>query len=152
MGLAYCSGELPAWFYGVWNSLQTVAPYKDSSQEAVRPLGLKNSLTKLFNKEVMVQSKPELREFLEPVQVGLSVAGAALLTRSVSGVMHTYRDFICFRLDLKNAFNEMSRRAVLDVLNQEESRNFRSCYLVSCSPSRDRRQDLGGDGRRNGPG
>ena len=121
MGLAYCSGELPAWFYGVWNSLQTVAPYKDSSQEAVRPLGLKNSLTKLFNKEVMVQSKPELREFLEPVQVGLSVAGAALLTRSVSGVMHTYRDFICFRLDLKNAFNEMSRRAVLDVLNQEES-------------------------------
>ena len=76
LGLAYSVGELPAWFYSVWNSLQTVAPYKDSSQEAVRPLGLKNSLTKLFNKEVMVQSKPELREFLEPVQLGLAVAGA----------------------------------------------------------------------------
>ena len=35
--------------------------------------------------------------------------------------MDTYGDFICFRLDLKNAFNEMSRRAVLDVLENEES-------------------------------
>ena len=101
LGLAYSAGELPAWFYIVWQSLQTEAPYKDKLLVAVRPLGLKNSLTKLFHKEVMVQSKPEMREFLEPVQLGLSVACAALLTRSVSGVMHTYRDFICFRLDLK---------------------------------------------------
>ena len=120
-GMAYSAAELPAWFYVVWQTLQTVAPYKDVHQEAVRPLGLKNSLVKLFNKEVMVQSKPEMREFLEPVQLGLSVAGAALLTRCVSGVMHTYRDFICFRLDLKNAFNEMSRRAVLDILESQDS-------------------------------
>ena len=104
-GLAYSAGEIPAWFYVVWQTLQTVAPFKDSLLEAVRPLGLKNSLIKLFNKEVMSQSKPEMREFLEPVQLGLSVAGAALLTRSVSGVMHSYIDFVCFRLDLKNAFN-----------------------------------------------
>ena len=50
LGLAYSAGELPAWFYVVWNTLQTVAPYKDSSQETVRSLGLENSLTKLFNK------------------------------------------------------------------------------------------------------
>ena len=85
--------------------MQTVAPYKDESREAVRPLALKNSMTKLFNKEVMAQSKPEIREYLEPVQLGISKAGAALLTRSVSGVLHQFRDFICFRLDLKNAFN-----------------------------------------------
>ena len=109
LGLAYSAGELPAWYYVVWQSLQTVAPFKDNLLEAVRPLGLKNSLTKLYNKEVMVQSKPEMREFLEPVQLGLSVAGAALLTRSVSGVMQTYKEFICFRLDLKNAFDEMCR-------------------------------------------
>ena len=121
LGLAYSAGELPTWFYLVWQTLQTVAPYKDSQQEAVRPLGLKNSLTKFFHKEVMSQNKPEMREYLEPVQLGLSVAGAALLTRSVSGVMHSFPDFICFRLDLKNAFNEMSRRAVLDVLENEET-------------------------------
>ena len=81
----------------------------------------RNSLTKVFHKEVMVQSKSEVREFLEPVQVGLSKAGAALLTRCVSGVINSNRDFICFRLDLKNAFNEMSRKAVLDVLANEPS-------------------------------
>ena len=30
-GLAYSSCELPSWFYKVWQTLQTVAPYKDSS-------------------------------------------------------------------------------------------------------------------------
>ena len=120
-GLAYSACELPSWFYRVWQTLQTVAPYKDSDQEFVRPLGLKNSLIKTFNKEVMSQSKPEVREFLEPVQLGISVAGAALLTRSVSGVLDAFHDYICFRLDLKNAFNEMSRRAVLDVLESEET-------------------------------
>ena len=56
LGLAYSAGELPAWYYVVWQSLQTVAPFKDNLLEAVRPLGLKNSLTKLYHKEVMVQS------------------------------------------------------------------------------------------------
>ena len=120
-GLAYSACELPSWFYRVWQTLQTVAPYKDIDQEFVRPLGLKNSLIKTFNKEVMSQSKPEVREFLEPVQLGISVAGAALLTRSVSGVLDAFHDYICFRLDLKNAFNEMSRRVVLDVLESEET-------------------------------
>ena len=120
-GLAYSAGELPGWFYKVWQTLQTVAPFKDNEKIAVRPLGLKNSLTKLFNKEVMSQSKPEVREFLEPVQLGISVAGAALLTRSVSGVLDAFPEFICFRLDLKNAFNEMSRSAVLEILEKEET-------------------------------
>ena len=35
--------------------------------------------------------------------------------------MHQNPNFICFKLDLKNAFNEMSRRAVLDVLEGEHS-------------------------------
>ena len=120
-GMAYSAGELPSWFYRVFQTLQTVAPYKDRSQEAVRPLGLKNSMIKMFNKDIMAQSKTEVRDFLEPVQLGISIAGPALLTRSVSGVLQAFPDFICFRLDLKNAFNEMSRRAILDVLNSEES-------------------------------
>lgn len=96
LGLAYTSGELPNWFYMVWLSLQTVAPYKTADRNAVRPLGLRNSLIKVFHKEPMVQSKSEVREYLEPVQVGISVAGAALLTRSVCGVLNTFTDFICF--------------------------------------------------------
>ena len=118
--LAYSAGKLPHWFYKVFQSLQTVAPFKDNGKEAVRPLGLKNSMVKMFNKEVVSQSKPEIRDFLEPVQLGISIAGPALLTRSVSGIMEAFQDYICFRLDLKNAFNEISRRSILDVLDSEE--------------------------------
>ena len=53
--LQYVAGELPSWFYAVWQCIQTVAPFKDSSKQSVRPLGLKNSLIKLMNKEVMSQ-------------------------------------------------------------------------------------------------
>ena len=119
--LAYSAGKLPHWFYKVFQSLQTVAPFKDNGKEAVRPLGPKNSMVKMFNKEVVTQSKPEIRDFLEPVQLGISIAGPALLTRSVSGIMEAFQDYICFRLDLKNAFNEISRRSILDVLDSEDS-------------------------------
>ena len=41
-GLTYTAGELPEWVYQVWQTLQTVAPFKNKEREAVRPLGLKN--------------------------------------------------------------------------------------------------------------
>ena len=42
--LAYSAGKLPHWFYKVFQSLQTVAPFKDNGKEAVRPLCLKWTL------------------------------------------------------------------------------------------------------------
>ena len=80
---------------------------------------MRNTLVKVFHKEGMMQNKMEIREFLEPVQVVLCVSGASLLTRCVAGVLNTHRNFVCFCIDLRNAFNEMSRRAVLDVLANE---------------------------------
>ena len=111
--------------------MREVAPFKNEDKEAFRPLGLRNSLIKVFHKEAMVQNKTEIREFLEPVQLGLSKAGAAILTRSVSGVLHSFRDFICFRLDLKNAFNEMSRRAIMDVIAGEPSLSHLETFVAA---------------------
>ena len=39
----------------------------------------------------------------------------------MTGGLESHRDFVCFRIDLRNAFNEISRRAVLDVLASEPS-------------------------------
>ena len=69
-GMAYVKSELPAWFYKVWLSLQTVALFKTAEKTDVRPLGFRNSLVKVFHKEVMKQCKSEVREYLEPVQLG----------------------------------------------------------------------------------
>ena len=90
--MAYIAGELPAWMYLVWLSIQTVALYKTADRTDVRPLGLRNSLIKLFHKEVISQSVPEIREFLEPQQLGKSKAAAAKLVMSVRGVMESNRD------------------------------------------------------------
>ena len=45
----------------------------------------------------------------------------------MTGGLESHRDFVCFRIDLRNAFNEISRRAVLDVLASEP----RLSHLVS---------------------
>ena len=59
--MAYAASQLSPWFYQLWLGLQMVAPYKTVKQEAVWPLGLRNPLTKLFHKEVMVQNRVEMR-------------------------------------------------------------------------------------------
>ena len=126
--MAYIGGDLPDWFYLVWLTLQTVALYKTADQIDVRPLGLRNSLIKLFHKEVMAQSVTEIREFLEPCQLGKSKAAAAKLVMSVRGTMETNRDFICVRTDLSNAFNSIRRAAILEVLESEPSLRHLSSF------------------------
>ena len=69
-GMAYVSGDLPAWFYRLWLSLQTVPLYKTAQQVDVRPLGVRHSLMRVFHREVVTQNKQEVREFLEPQQLG----------------------------------------------------------------------------------
>ena len=75
-GLKYVSGKLPAWLYRLWLTTQTVPMHKTSAQDAIRPIGIRHSWPRLFHKEVIRQSKPEIREFLEPQQLGQSQAGA----------------------------------------------------------------------------
>ena len=76
----------------VWLSLQTVALFKTAEARDVRPLGLRDSLVKVFHCEVMTQSKLELRQYLEPVQLGQSQAGAAKLVSAVGDAMRGKRE------------------------------------------------------------
>ena len=119
--ISYAAAELPLWFYSVWLSLQTVALFKTDRRDDVRPLGLRNSLVKVIHREVVRQSKAEIKEFLEPVQLGMSQAGAAKLVLSVGGAVRHRKDFVCCRIDLANAFNEISRASFIEVLEAEPS-------------------------------
>ena len=114
--LAYIRTELPSWFYKVWLTLQTMALLKTAERTEVRPLGLRNSLVKVIHREVMAQSKMEIRDYLEPVQLGQSVAGAAKLVFSVGGALRSDPNLACCRIDLRSAFNECSKTAILKVL------------------------------------
>ena len=49
------------------------------------------------------------------------MAGAAKLVLSVGGTIRANRNFICMKLDLRNAFNEVSKSSILEALDGEES-------------------------------
>ena len=114
--LAYTAGSLPAWFYRLWLSLSTVPIYKTAEQQDVRPLGIRHSLVRVFHQEVMVQSMPAIREFLEPQQLGMSRAGPAKLVNTVRGMLELHPEFVCCSLDVMNRYNEQQRGATVEVL------------------------------------
>ena len=78
--------------------------FKNSDKVAVRPLGLRTPLLKTFHKEVVRQNKPEVRDYLEPQQLGMSEAGAQKFVFSVHSGLNTNPQFIAVVIDLCNAF------------------------------------------------
>ena len=62
----------------------------------------------------------EISEYF-PQQLIMSKAGAAKLVFTVRGVLEAKPDFVCASLDIKNAYNEMSKVAVVEVFEGEES-------------------------------
>ena len=82
-GLAYLQGDLPKWFYPLWLTVQTVPIFKNSGRCAVRPLGLRTPLLKVLHKQVVTQNLTEVKAHLEPVQLGMSRAGAQKLVFSI---------------------------------------------------------------------
>ena len=118
-GMKYLKGDLPAWFYPVWLTVQTVPLFKTEQQNTLRPVGVRNPLLKIWHREVVLQNKSELKSFLEPQQISSSEAGAAKLVMAVRSLIELNRDWIVLKLDLTNAFNENARRAVIEVLEDE---------------------------------
>ena len=134
-GLSYLRGDLPHWFYSVWLTVQTVPIFKTAEQTSARPLGLRTPLLKEFHRAVVSQNKQEVRTFLEPQQLGMSVAGAQKLVTSVRALLNHRRDFICVKIDFRNAYNEMSRRAIIEAFVEEPTlRHLAHFCAVTLAP------------------
>ena len=73
-------------------------------------------LNSIFRK---ISTKEEVRTFLEPQQLGMSVAGAQKFVISVRSLLNHRQDFICVKIDFRNAYNELSRRAIIDAFVDE---------------------------------
>ena len=78
-GLRYLRGDLSPWFYTVFLASQSVALYKDSGKDTVRPIGVKHSLVWTFHREVVKQIRGEFILYLEPEQLALSKWGEKLV-------------------------------------------------------------------------
>ena len=97
--MRHVGGTLPPWYYKVCMTVETVGMFKTAQQDPslVRPIGIRNPFIKSMNKEVMRQNKGTLVEFLEPEQLGMSVAGGAKLVHCVKMMLEENTDFICVK-------------------------------------------------------
>ena len=82
---------------------------------------MRNPWIKTIHKEVISQNRELFKNFLEPQQLGMSVAGAAKLVHCIRMTMENHAEFICVKLDFKNAFNEIWRSRVVLALEEEET-------------------------------
>ena len=82
-------------------------------------LGIKHQLIRVFHQEVVRQNKEELKLYLEPQQLALSEAGGGKLVHSVRMLIEERRDFVVVKLDMKSAFNEVSRTSIIEALEAE---------------------------------
>ena len=62
-----------------------------------------------------MQNIAEVKHFLELQQLGMSVAGAQKLVFSVRSLLNLIRDFVCVKVDMRDAYNEQSRGACIDI-------------------------------------
>ena len=131
--LRHVAGTLPAWYYRVCMTVETVGMYKTANQDPaiVRPIGMRNPFIKTIHKEVVRQNKGVLTEFLEPQQLGMSIAGGAKLVHCVRMMLEKNRDFLCIKLDFRNAFNEVFRSRVVEALEEEASLKHLACHAAT---------------------
>ena len=126
MQLLEAWGMLPSWFYVVWLSIQTVPLYKTVSRETVRPIGMRNPLSKLLNGLMIGENKRELVEYFEPQQIAMSEAGSAKLIHCMRLLAEMellklngeqgeeQEELVGVKIDVKNAFNSCSGKAVME--------------------------------------
>ena len=83
--MRHVNGTLPPWYYRCSMSVETVGMFKTALQDpsVIRPIGMRNPFVKIIHKEVVRQNKEVVTEFLEPQQLGMSIAGGAKLVHSV---------------------------------------------------------------------
>ena len=129
----HVSGNFPPWYYRVCMTVESVGMFKTAAQDPsqVRPIGMRNPYIKSIHKEVVRQNKGEIVQFLEPEQLGMSVAGGAKLVHSVRMMLEEHQNFICIKLDFRNAFNEIFRARVIEALEETNSLKHLAAHAAS---------------------
>jgi len=116
----YVNGRLPPWFSYLWSTVRLVAPVKKAPEVPnqtpdVRPVGIGEPRRVACVSQVMEDWKGTFAGKLWPHQVAIGVpSGVHVLGIGLRMALEAHPEWVLLKLDLINAFNEMSRAAVLD--------------------------------------
>ena len=92
---------------------------KEGSPPDIRPIVVGESLRRLAGKCICASLKEKISSFFQPLQFGVACrAGAEKIVHSLRNCIEEHwmqdEDFVIFKVDMTNAFNLVSRQAVLD--------------------------------------
>ena len=92
---------------------------KEGSPPDIRPIVVGESLRRLAGKCICASLKEKISSFFQPLHFGVACrAGAEKIVHSLQNCIEEHwmqeEDFVIFKVDMTNAFNLISRQAVLD--------------------------------------
>ena len=117
------SGDLPTWFYGAASiaSLMplvkkavTQADVEAMRQPDVRPVAVGEVTLRSILTSVTASVAPAMADVLAPQQVAVGVSGGiSIMINGIRILLEQRGDFVLVKIDLKNAYNEIDRSALL---------------------------------------
>ena len=136
----YVNAQLPDWYYLAATTVKQMAPIKEpaSSRDAppdVRPIGIGECLIRAIHTSVATQYKEAFGAYLWPQQVAVGVPGGlSLLVVGVTLALELHPDWVAVKIDLRNAYNELKRAAILARLDAAETlRDLVPLTWATCS-------------------
>ncbi|MGH3053723.1 MAG: hypothetical protein ACRDL7_01935, partial [Gaiellaceae bacterium] len=120
LGIAY-----PAYFYVAFSSVRLVALNKKdprdlanpAEEQDYRPVGIGYTLRRVASKALIAMHAAELASACRPTQFACGrPAGGTELVFAIQALLDARPDFVAVKVDVKNAFNEITRRVILENL------------------------------------
>ena len=104
--------------YLAGGSLTAIVKDRPDSSPDVRPIAVGEALRCLVGKCLCRVTKAKVADFFEPHQFGVACpSGAEKVVHGLRNCMDEHwntEDFVVFKVDMRNAFNLVSRQAILD--------------------------------------
>jgi len=104
-----------------------MAPIKEQSATPegapdVRPIGISECFLRAIHSSIVTQYKNTFAEHFWPQQVAVGIPGGlSLHIQGIQLTLELHPDWVVAKLDLRNAYNEVKRRTVIDRLHDAEA-------------------------------
>ena len=134
---AAASARFPRWFYLVWATSWIAPLAKRPAEGAVvpavpdaRPVAIGEADLRAVLSSLIRSRRDEIERDVAPQQLGCGVqAGISILVHGMRHVLTIHPSFVIVKLDLKNAFNIISRAVMLRRVVQSRALGFLAPFL-----------------------
>jgi len=130
------TSELPAYFYSQHYTAVRVVPINKKNPKSLRagqsmehrPIGIGNTVKRVIEKAIARHWAVDFKEAVGDFQFAIAnKAGGTQMSFAVQAILDQRPDFVAVKIDIANAFNEISRTAILDSVWDDPK--LRSLYM-----------------------